>query len=94
MDAADQGPEGMLSKPNPRVTGKFSIRRPPLVVVVVVVMVMMMVMSVSIHNQAGRTLRNQTMCHLPSFSHAGPELRDVLANPSQGSHNPNIFRLA
>lgn len=60
MDAPDQGPEGMLSKPNPRVTGKFSIRR-PLVVVVVVVMVMMMVMSVSIHSQAGRTLRNQTV---------------------------------
>lgn len=66
MDAPDQGPEGMLSKPNPRVTGKFSIRRPLVVVVVVVVvmvmmMVMMMVMSVSIHSQAGRTLRNQTV---------------------------------
>lgn len=62
MDAPDQGPEGMLSKPNPRVTGKFSIRRPlVVVVVVVVVMVMMMVMSVSIHSQAGRTLRNQTV---------------------------------
>lgn len=42
-DSSDQGPEGMLSKPYTRVTGKFSLKRPVLVVV----------MSVSTTRQAG-----------------------------------------
>lgn len=48
---------------------------------------MVVVVSVSVHNQADRTLKGQTICLL-SLSHAGPELRDVLANPSQGSLQP------
>lgn len=43
MDASDQGPEGMLSKPYPRVTGKFSNWRPLVV----------MMTSVSMTRQTG-----------------------------------------
>lgn len=70
----------MLNKPYPRVTGKFSIQRP--VVVVMIVVMVVVVVSVRVHNQAGRTLSG---CLSLSLSHAGPELQDVLANPSQGS---------
>lgn len=52
-----------------------------------VVVVAVVVVSVSVHNQADRALRSQTVCLL-SFSHAGPQLRDVLAKPSQGSSQP------
>lgn len=70
----------MLTKPFPRVTGKFSIQRPVVVVVVVV--------SVSVHiRQTGPWGVRLSVCLL-SLSHAGLELRDVLANPSQGSSQP------
>lgn len=84
-DTPDQGPEGMLSKPFPRVTGKFSIQRPVVVVVV----------SVSVHNQADRTLRSQVILSV-SFPSAmlalslGICLRTLLKGP----HSSNISSLA
>lgn len=77
----------MLNKPYPRVTGKFSIQRPVVVVMIVVMVVVVVVVSVSVHNQAGRTLSG---CLSLSLSHAGPELQDVLANPSQGSSQTHL----
>lgn len=82
-----RGLEGMLGKPYPREMGKFSIRRPEMVVV-----------SVRVQEQAGGTWRSRTgcpsVCLLSSLSHARTEFRDVLANPSQGFHSPNNSRLA
>lgn len=77
-DAPDQGPERMLIKPFPRVTGKFSIQRP----------VVMVVVSVSVHIRQTGPSGVRLSVYLLSLSHAGLELRDVLANPSQGSSQP------
>lgn len=76
----------MLSKPYPRVSGKFSIQR--LVVVVVV--------SVSVHNKADRTLRSQTICLSVSFPSAmlALSLGMCLQTLLKGPHNPNISSLA
>lgn len=81
----------MLSKPYPRVTGKFSIWR--LVVVVVVVVV---VVNVSVHNQAGGTLRSQTICLSASFPSAtlALSLGMCLQILLKGPHNPSISSLA
>lgn len=77
----------MLSKPYPRVSGKFSIQR--LVVVVVVV-------SVSVHNKADRTWRSQTICLSVSFPSAmlALSLGMCLQTLLKGPHNPNISSLA
>lgn len=76
----------MLSKPYPRVSGKFSIQR--LVVVVVV--------SVSVHNRADRTWRSQTICLSVSFPSAmlALSLGMCLQTLLKGPHNPNISSLA
>lgn len=76
----------MLSKPYPRVSGKFSIQR--LVVVVVV--------SVSVHNKADRTWRSQTICLSVSFPSAmlALSLGMCLQTLLKGPHNPNISSLA
>lgn len=77
----------MLSKPYPRVSGKFSIQR--LVVVVVVV-------SVSVHNKADRTWRSQTICLSVSFPSAmlALSLGMCLQTLLKGPQNPNISSLA
>lgn len=76
----------MLSKPYPRVSGKYSIQR--LVVVVVV--------SVSVHNKADRTWRSQTICLSVSFPSAmlALSLGMCLQTLLKGPHNPNISSLA
>lgn len=75
----------MLSKPYPRVSGKYSIQR--LVVVVV---------SVSVHNKADRTWRSQTICLSVSFPSAmlALSLGMCLQTLLKGPHNPNISSLA
>lgn len=75
----------MLSKPYPRVSGKYSIQR--LVVVVV---------SVSVHNKADRTWRSQTICLSASFPSAmlALSLGMCLQTLLKGPHNPNISSLA
>lgn len=78
----------MLSKPYPRVSGKFSIQRLVAVVVVVV--------SVSVHNKADRTWRSQTICLSVSFPSAmlALSLGMCLQTLLKGPHNPNISSLA